>query len=151
MKDKEKIDGIKNELKELTGEFCRSRINEEYASLCEKMIDKMARKGNISFLSGKRETWAASIIYSIGQINFLFDSTFEPYVEGAEICEYFDVSRSTVNDKAKKIREMFRICYYDEEFSTERNSEKNPMKNFVMLNNGLIVTKDYLRDMILIF
>jgi len=149
MKDKEKINRIKNELKDLTGEFCRSRINEEYASLCDKMIDKMARKRNVPFLSGKRETWAASIIYSIGQINFLFDSTFEPYIEGAEICEYFDVSRSSVSSKAKKIREMFRMGYYDEEFSSERNIEKNPMKDFVMLNNGLIVTKDYLRDMIL--
>ncbi|MFO8052148.1 MAG: DUF6398 domain-containing protein [Thermoplasmatota archaeon] len=79
MKDREKVRRIKKELKDLTGDFCRSRINEEYAALCEKMIDKMGRKRNVPFLGGKRETWAASIIYSIGQVNFLFDRTFEPY------------------------------------------------------------------------
>jgi hypothetical protein len=149
MKDKEKMERTKNDLKDLTGGFCRSKINEEYAALCEKMIDKMARKRNVPFLSGRRETWAASIVYSLGQINFLFDSTFEPYIDGADICDYFNVSRSSVSSKAKKIREMFRMGYYDEEFSSERNTEKNPMRDFVMLNNGLIVTKDYLRDMIL--
>lgn len=148
MKDKEKIKRINSDLKNLTGEFCRSRINEEYASLCEKMIDKMARKRNVPFLSGKRETWAASIVYSLGQINFLFDSTFEPYVEGAEICEYFDVSRSTVSSKAKRIRDMFGMGHYDEEFSTEWNRKNNPMDDLVMLENGLIMTKEQMKDVL---
>ena len=148
MKDKEKVRRIKKELKDLTGGFCRSKINEEYAALCEKMIDKMARKRNVPFLSGRRDTWAASIVYSLGQINFLFDSTFEPYVEGADICEYFDVSRSTVNDKAKKIRDMFKMDYFDEEFSTENIREQNPMNDLAMLDNGLIVPKDQMKDMV---
>ena len=149
MKDKEKIQRIRNDLKALTGDFCRTRINEEYTGLCEKMIDKMSRKRYVPFLSGRKETWAAAIVYSIGQINFLFDSSFKPFIEGAEICSHFNVSRSTVTNKAKQIRDMFNMGYFDDEFSTERSIESNPMNNFVMLKNGLIVTKDQLKDIIL--
>lgn len=148
MRHKEKIQRIGNELKRLTGDLCRSRINEEYADLCEKMIDKMARKRNVPFLKGKIETWAASIVYTIGQVNFLFDRSFEPFMEGGDICSYFNVSRSVVSNKAKRIREMFRIEHWDDEFSTERYKGKHPLNDFVMLNNGLIVTKDQLREMI---
>ncbi|MFO8052147.1 MAG: hypothetical protein R6V01_10700 [Thermoplasmatota archaeon] len=54
-----------------------------------------------------------------------------------------------MNDKAKKIREMFRMGYFDQEFSTDHISENNPMNNFVMLENGLIVPKDQLKDIIM--
>ncbi len=149
MRDKEKINKIKDELKGLTGELCRTRINEEYALICERMIDKMARKRNVPFLNGKRKTWAAAVVYSIGQINFLFDPSFEPYMEGAEICSHFDVSRSTVTNKAKMIREMFKMNYFESEFSTERSIEENPLKDMVMLKSGLIITKDHLREIII--
>jgi hypothetical protein len=148
MRDKEKIQKIGNDLKKLTGDLCRSRIDEEYAGLCEKLIDKMARKRNVPFLSGKKETWAASIVYTIGQINFLFDRSFEPFMEGGDICSFFDVSRSVVSNKSKRIREMFRIEHWDDEFSTERYRGKHPLNDFVMLNNGLIVSKDQLKEMI---
>ena len=149
MKDKEKTQRIGNDLKVLIGDFCRTRIDGEYASLCEKMIDKMSRKRYVPFFSGRKETWAAAIVYSIGQINFLFDSSFKPFIEGAEICSHFNVSRSTVTNKAKQIRDMFKMGYFNDEFSTERSIESNPMKNYVMLKNGLIVTTDQLKDIIL--
>jgi uncharacterized protein DUF6398 len=149
MRDKEKIKRIRNELKKLTGELCRARIDEEYALICEEMIDKMARKRNVPFLSGRKETWAAAVVYSIGQINFLFDPSFEPYMEGAEICSHFGVSRSTVTNKAKKIREMFKMNYFESEFCTKRSNEDNPLKNMVMLKSGLIVPKDVLIEIAL--
>jgi len=84
------------------------------------------------------EIWAASIIYALGQINFLFDKSFKPYVSSNDISNYFGTSKSTVSQKAKVIRDMFNMRYWDEEFSTTYIKEQNPFSNLVMIN-GIIV------------
>ncbi len=141
--DKEKIEAISQQLLELTGEFCDQYLDDDYKQLCEKMILKMKRKRQVPFLRGRINTWAASIIYALGQINFLFDRSFEPYVSADEIANYFGLSKSTIGQKAKQIRDMFDIGYWDSEFSTEQMTESNPLKNMVMVN-GMIVPADML-------
>jgi hypothetical protein len=94
------------------------------------------------------EIWAAAIIYAIGQINFLFDQSFLPYNSPDEICSYFHTSKSTTSQKARIIRDMFHLGYYDEEFSTKKMQDSDPMKNMVMTIDGFIVPKDMLdKDM----
>lgn len=51
---------------------------------------------------------------------------------------FFGTSQSTTSQKAKKIRDMFKIRHFNEEFSTERVQNENPFNDFVMVN-GLIV------------
>jgi len=116
--EKEKIDAIGAELLRLTGEFCDEYLDEEYKQLAEKLILKMKRKRQVPFLYGRASTWAASIIYALGQINFLFDGSSEPHVAARDIPAYFGLSQSTVGQKAKKIRDMFGLRYWDPEFST---------------------------------
>jgi hypothetical protein len=141
--DKEKIEAISQQLLELTGEFCDQYLDDDYKRLCEKMILKMKRKRQVPFLRGRINTWAASIIYALGQVNFLFDRSFEPYVSADEIANYFGLSKSTIGQKAKQIRDMFDMGYWDTEFSTEQMAESNPLKNMVMVN-GMIVPADML-------
>lgn len=123
---------------EITAGFCDAYLDEDYKQLCEKLIRKMSRKHNVPFLSGRMEIWAASIIYALGQINFLFDKSFKPYVSSNDISNYFGTSKSTVSQKAKVIRDMFNMRYWDEEFSTTYIKEQNPFSNLVMIN-GIIV------------
>ena len=106
--------------------------------LCRKLIDKMSRKRQVPFLSGRLEIWAAAVVYALGQINFLFDKNFEPYVSATDLCNYFRTSQSTTSQKAKIIRDIFKMRYFDEEFSTERMQKENPLKEFVMVD-GLVV------------
>ena len=141
--DKEKIEAISQELLKLTGEFCDQHLDEEYKQLCEKMILKMKRKRQVPFLSGRVHIWAASIIYALGQINFLFDRSFKPYISADDIANHFGGSKSTISQKAKQIRDMFKLNYWDPEFSTRQMSERNPLKNMVMVN-GMIVPADIL-------
>jgi hypothetical protein len=136
--EKEKIEAVSNELMRLTGEFCDKYLNEEYKHLCEKLILKMKRKRNVPFMSGRASTWAAGIIYALGQINFLFDGEFEPYVERGEIPRHFGVAQSTVGQKAKAIRDMFRLDSWDAEFSTQEMRDTDPYRDMVILN-GFIV------------
>jgi len=141
--DKEKIEATSRQLLQLTGEFCDQHLDDDYKQLCEKVILKMKRKRQVPFLSGRVNTWAASIIYALGQINFLFDRSFEPYVSADDIANHFGLSKSTIGQKAKKIRDMFKMDYWDREFATRRMAESNPMKNMVMIND-LIVPADML-------
>ena len=107
----------------------------------------MSRKRNVPFLSGRINVWAAGVIYSLGQVNFLFDKSFKPYVSADDICNYFGTSKSTTGQKAKVIRDMFKLGYWDSEFATEMMKENNPLNDIVMVN-GFAVPKDLLEEMI---
>ncbi len=136
--DKEKIDALTQQLLTLTGDFSDQFLDNEYKQLCEKLILKMGRKRQVPFLSGRVNVWAASIIYALGQINFLFDRSFQPYVSADDIANHFGVSKSTIGQKAKQIRDMFKMSYWDEEFGTRQMKNSNPLKGMVMVN-GLIL------------
>lgn len=126
MRDKSAIEEKKKMLIEMTARFCDDCLDEDYKQLCEKLIEKMSRKRNVPFLSGKIEIWAAAVVYALGQINFLFDKSFEPYASADEICDYFGATKSTTSQKAKLIRDMFKMGYWDNEFSTTRMMEERP-------------------------
>lgn len=143
--EKERIESTSQELIELTGEFCEEHLNEEYAELSRKLIEKMGRKHQVPFLQGWNESWAAGVIYALGQINFLFDESFEPYVAAGDIPEYFGISQSTATQKARTIRDMFDMGYYDQEFSTTRAQESNPLNDMAVVN-GLLVPLDTLGE-----
>lgn len=146
MVDKELINLKSEKLIEMTSGFCQECLDEEYQGLCEKLIRKIARKRNVPFLSGRIDIWAAAIVYVIGSINFLFDQSFEPYASAADICGYFGVSKSTTGQKASVIRKMFRLEYWNKDFSTKRMAEDNPLANFVMVD-GFIVSKENVSEL----
>ena len=143
MKKKVLIEEKMDKLIEMTTGFCETYLDTDYKQLCEKLIQKMSRKRNIPFLSGRVEIWAAAIVYAIGSINFLFDKSFKPYATAEDICRYFGTTKSSTLQKAKVIRDMFGLNYWDKEFSTTHMKETNPFSNMVMVN-GLIVPKKFL-------
>lgn len=145
MKDKVVIEEKAKKLVEMTEGFCDKYLDEDYKQLCQKLIIKMKRKRNVPFLSGKLEIWAAAIIYALGRINFLFDKSFEPYVSGDDICNYFGTSKSTTSQKTKFILDTFKMGYYDDEFSTTRMKERNPFSKMAVVN-GFIVPIDVLES-----
>jgi len=143
MKEKKMIEEKTQQLVGMTGSFCQQFLDEDYRQLCEKLIRKMSRKRAVPFLSGRMEIWAAAVVYALGSINFLFDNSFEPYATADDICNFFNTSKSTTAQKSKVIRDMFKMGYYDPEFSTNHMKENSPFSNFVMVN-GLIVDKRHL-------
>ena len=135
---KEEIKNKEKKLLELTGSFCDQNLDDDYYQLCQKLVLKLGRKRDVPFKRGKIEIWAAAIIYAIGSINFLFDKSFEPYVTAEQISEYFGTKKSTVSNKARQIKDMFKMGYYDSDFSTQNMTENNPFNDMVMVN-GFIV------------
>jgi hypothetical protein len=143
VRDKELIQNKSQQLIEMTSKYCDEYLDDDYKQLCTKLIKKMERKRVVPFLSGKIEIWAAAIVYTIGSVNFLFDKSFEPYVKGEDISTYFGTSKSTTTQKAKVIRDMFKLHYYDTEFSTRKMHESNPFGEMVVID-GFIVDKNSL-------
>ena len=126
MRHKAIIEGKRKALVEMTAGFCDAYLDEECKQLCEKLILKISRKRNAPFLYGSLETWAATVIHALGSINLLFDPSFKPYVSREDISNYFGTSKSTVSQKARVIRDMFKMRYWDNEFSTIRMMENKP-------------------------
>ncbi len=136
--DKQQIKEQKQKILDLTGAFCIKKLDEEYFELAERLIQKLGRKRNVPFKTGKPEIWAAAIIHALGTINFLFDKSFEPYVSVDEINKFFETSKSTTSQKSKQIRELLKLDRWNGEFSTKQMQDSNPFVNFVMVD-GLIV------------
>lgn len=135
---KEEIKLRQKKILELTGSFCGEYLDEDYTRLCEKLILKLGRKRDVPFKSGQIEIWAAAVIQALGSINFLFDKSFEPYVTADQLCDYFGTKKSTVSAKSKLIKDIFKMGYYDSEFSTQHMIGASPFNDLVVVN-GLFV------------
>jgi hypothetical protein len=138
MEDKEKKLQKEQELLTLVSAFCKEKLNEEYNLLCSKMIKKLGRKRTVPFMTGRLEIWAASIVYTIGMLNFLFDKSFEPYISSNEIHEYFGTKSSTVSTKSRLLRDMLELSRFDDEFSTRHIIDNNPFNQFVLVNDIIV-------------
>ncbi|MCL6478954.1 MAG: plasmid pRiA4b ORF-3 family protein [Peptococcaceae bacterium] len=141
MKEKKDVHERKQALIDLTSGFCNRYLDNEYRRLCEKLINKMARKRNVPFLSGKLELWAAAVVHALGSINFLFDKSFPPYASMDDICGYFKTSRSSTTQKSKLIRDMFNLWYYDPELSTTHVAKNNPLAGLVVVDDLILALK----------
>lgn len=144
--DKQRLQALQQQLTEMTSAFCRQHADAEYERLCKKLIDKMARKRTVPFLSGRLEIWAAAIVYALGSINFLFDKSFLPYATPDTLCDHFQVSKRTVAQKAKLIRDTFKLGYFNPEFSTERMIKNNPLARLAMVDGFLVIDEPQFRD-----
>ncbi len=146
MTDKQRVQDIQRQLIQMTAAFCQQHADGEYERLCRQLIEKMARKRAVPFLSGRPEIWAAAIVHALGSINFLFDKSFLPHATPDTICEAFQVSKRTVAHKAKSIRDMFKLGYFNPEFSTERMARNNPLAGLAMVDGFLVLREPEFRD-----
>ncbi len=128
-----------DKITELATDFCGQYLNEEYLELIEKVIGKLSRKRPSPLLKGQEEIWAAGVVHAIGQTNFLYDKTFQPYITFDDLNDFFGTKKSTVGNKAADIRKMLKIkrmASFD--FMADSVKEKNPFYNSVMVD-GFIV------------
>ena len=120
------IGNRKQEIIELIDIFCDKNLNDEYKQLCAKLMQKLSRKHNVPFLRGRVEIWAASVIISVGKINFLFDKSSGFNISRDNIADFFGASKSTISQKAIAIINMLKLGYWDAEFSTENMRNNKP-------------------------
>jgi uncharacterized protein DUF6398 len=129
---------IYDEIVALTDEVCRTHLSQEYADLSRKAAAMLARKRPSPLSSGQRKSWAAGIVYALGQVNFLFDKSQTPSISARDLCALFDVNQNTASGKAKLVRDVLKIDMLDHHWMLPSQINENPLIWHVMVN-GLIV------------
>ncbi len=110
----------------LVDAFCKEHLNEEYAVLCRRLTEKLARKRPSPLVSGKPNTWACGIVRTIGWVNFLDDNSQTPHLKLTAIDKAFGVGESTGQGKAMLIRKMFKIRPMDPTWSASQPDRAEP-------------------------
>jgi hypothetical protein len=80
---------------ELTDEFSKKHLNDEYARLNRYATAALCRKRPSPLAKGKINAWACGITYAMGFVNFLFDRSEEPYINASDLCEEFGLGWGT--------------------------------------------------------
>jgi hypothetical protein len=125
---------VVDEIVGVTDSVCLAVLDEEYAGLARRAVAKLARKRPSPLPGGRRATWAAGIVYALGQANFLFDRASEPYVTADQLAEAFGVAKSTMGSKAKQVRDLLRIDYFSPEFQRADMAAQNPLIWIIEVN-----------------
>lgn len=113
---------------ELAVGFCNEHLDEECAMLCTKLVQKLGQKHVCPFQSGKVETWAAGVVYTICSINLLFSKKYRLKISSTDISDYFGGSVSTISKKMREIKELLNINpVFDTEFILKEMAERYPL------------------------
>ena len=118
--------------------FCATQLDEEYARLSRKMTAKLARKRPSPLLRGDLRIWAASIVYTVGQVNFLNDPTQTPHLTAEQFSEVSSVPKSSLANKARLIRDTLNTGQFDPEFCRRDLLARNPLA-WIIEVDGLLV------------
>ena len=122
----------------LTDQFCREHLNDEYADLCRRLTEKLARKRPSPLVSGKPTTWACGIVRTIGWVNFLDDRSQTPHLKLTAIDKAFGVGESTGQGKSMLIRKMLKIRPMDPAWTLPSRMDRNPMAWMIQVNGFLV-------------
>lgn len=121
-----------------TDAFCREHLNDEYAALAREMAATLARKRPSPLSSGRPRTWAAGILYALGQNNFLFDPSNTPHLRADELCSRLGVSQSTAGNTARKIRDLLKMYVADPHWTLPSKLDSHPYLWMVNVNGFII-------------
>jgi hypothetical protein len=123
---------------EMIDQFCREHLNDEYAVLCRKLAEKLARKRPSPLLRGSPNTWASGIARTVGWVNFLHDKSQTPYMRLSDIDTCFGIGESTGAAKLGAIRKMLKIHQLDPNWTLPSRLDDNPMV-WMLEVNGLLM------------
>ncbi len=123
---------------DLVDTFCKEHLNAEYAGLCRRLTEKLARKRPSPLVSGKPNTWACGIVRTIGWVNYLDDRSQKPHMKLTTIDKVFGVGESTGQGKSMLIRKMLKIRPMDPAWSLRSQMDKNPMAWMIQFNGFLV-------------
>jgi hypothetical protein len=122
----------------LIEQFCKEYLNEEYAVLCRRLAEKLARKRPSPLLQGSPNAWASGIVRAVGGANFLHDKSQTPYMRSTDIDHHLGTSPSSGAAKLAAIRKMLKIYQLDPNWTLPSRLNDNPMV-WMLQVNGLMM------------
>jgi hypothetical protein len=100
---------------ECVDEFCEAHLDDECKAVCRRLLASLCHP-SIPLGRGKRESWAAGVVYTLQRVNFLDDPAVEPHIDTKTIAAGFGVSVPTVYAKGKVIRKALDVGPFDADF-----------------------------------
>ncbi len=122
----------------LIDQFCREHLNDEYAVLCRRVAEKLARKRPSPLLHGSPNAWASGIVRAVGGVNFLHDKSQTPYMRSTDIDHYLGTSPSSGAAKLAAIRKMLGMHQLDPNWSLPSRLKDNPMAWMLQVNGFMV-------------
>lgn len=117
---------VYEEIAGMIEEYCEKYLSEEYKALCLRLLEKLCRKRPSPLLKGRRNTWAAGIVYAIATNNFIFDKSMPIHRTADELSRPFGIAPSTAGNKAAEIRKLVKMSPWDTEWLLQELIEDNP-------------------------
>jgi len=105
------------QIKELLESYCSEYFDEQLKSYSLILFETIKNRSLMNIYRGKSKIWAAAIIYVIARLNFLFDKDSNNYISIDELCEYFNVKKSTIGNKSSQIEKNHNIRFGDKQFT----------------------------------
>ena len=140
--------GRLNDIKALVRGFCKQHLDNELCGYALELCEMLGRKRKISITRGKKEIWAASIIYVIARLNFLFDPESEFFLSADTICNFFGTKKSTVGNKATQIENACNLGLGAEGLCSPEISDAFTL---VELPDGLAIPKSMLPKLDIVY
>jgi hypothetical protein len=137
-----------NDIMNLVLAFCEEHLDEELYGYAIELCDMLGRKRKISISRGKKEIWAASIIYVIARLNFLFDPENEFFLSADTVCDFFGTKKSTVGNKATQIEKACNLGLGAEGLCSPEISDALTL---VELPDGLVIPKSMLPGLDIVY
>jgi hypothetical protein len=131
---------------EMIDQFCREHLNEEFAVLCRKRAEKLARKRPSPLLHGSPNTWASGIVRTIGWVNFLHDKSQTPHMRLSDIDAVFGISESSGAAKLAAIRKMLKLHPLDPNWTLASRLDENPMVWMLQINGFMMDVRQAPRE-----
>ncbi|MHC4228830.1 MAG: DUF6398 domain-containing protein [Planctomycetota bacterium] len=122
---------------ELTSDFCRKYLTEEYRELCEDLTWAVYEKG-LPVEKGRPASWASGIVHALGFVNFLHDPSQSPHMTSPQIAKGFGVSQGTMQGKSKIIRDELELMPFDPDWCLPSLLQDNPLV-WMLEVNGLVM------------
>jgi len=135
------------EVEALLDAFCQAKLSPELGGYVRSLWEKVGRTRTYVITGGKKEVWAAAVVYLIARLNFLFDRSSPAYMPPDDICAFFGTKKSTTASKAAEIERTCRIGIGHEGLCAPEISDSLTL---LRLPNGLVIPKSMAREMGLI-
>lgn len=140
------MQAIFEEIVNITDTFCEEFLDEEYADVCWRLAVDLCNKRPSPLLRGRPRTWAAGIVYTAGQINFLSDPDQEPSMTGATLAKMIGVSLSSMSAKKRIIQNALKLTPFDPDYMVTSLLMENPAIWMIEVDGFVIDTRTAPRE-----
>lgn len=135
-----------DEITSISDAFCKEYLNDEYAGMARNMAATLARKRPSPLVNGQAKSWAAGILYTLGQVNFLFDKSQTPHIRADELCKKIGVSQQTASGRAQKIKQTLKIIQMHPDWTLPSRVYDNLMIWILRVNGYMVDIRSMPRE-----